>query len=86
MKKPLTFTEACAQYVHRFTMEYKPQWANKPLDNGKYYAPQYRSDREWFENTLFPPHEFSASKRDTSCYSQNQSWPLGKFLTKPFTR
>lgn len=82
--KTISFEQAKAAYVHRFTMEHIPQWAKKPMDNGKYYAPQYTSDREWYDNTLFPPHAFSISKRDTSCHSTNQSWPLGKSLDRPY--
>lgn len=87
MKTPkLSFTEACAMYVHRFTMEHVPAWARTPMNDGAYYAPQYRSDREWYDNTEFPPHRFTMSKKDKSCYSAGQTWPLGKSLTQPYTR
>ena len=83
----MTFAQAKAAYVHRFTMEHIPQWALQPMPNGRFYAPQYRTDAEWFANTLFPPNNpFARSRRDTHCYSSNQSWPLGKFLTKPYRR
>lgn len=80
----IAFNEACAKYVHRFTMEHVPQWASEQREDGTYYAPHYRSDREWYDNTLFPPHEFTMSKKDTSCHSTNQTWPLGKALDKPY--
>lgn len=79
-KPKLDFESAKAQYVHRFTMEHVPTWARKRRDNGSYYAPQFRSDREWFENTVFPPHN-GARKY---CTSTNLSWPLGTALDKPF--
>lgn len=81
----LSFKEACASYVHRFTMDHVPNWAKEQRPDGSYYAPQYRSDQEWYDNTLFPPHKFSISKEDTSCYSTNQTWPLGNALGKPYT-
>lgn len=77
----MTFEQAKREYVHRFTMEHVPQWAKKPMPNGAFYAPQFKTDREWYENTLFPPHKYSRSKRDTSCFTSGQTWPLGKSLT-----
>lgn len=91
----MTFEQAKSMYVHRFTMEHVPDWARGSFDGpcgdrelvGRYPAPQYRTDREWFENTKFPPdNPFAVSKRDKSCYSTNPSWPLGQSLEKPFRR
>ena len=76
----ITFEQAKAAYVHRFTMEHVPGWASLPTSNGKFYAPQYRTDREWYDNTKFPSHNFAGY-----CDSRNQSWPLGRWLDKPFT-
>jgi hypothetical protein len=76
----LSFAEACAQYVHRFTMEHVPQWAKQVREDGSYYAPQYTSDREWYDNTAFPPQ----SPFPDSCETSNQSWPLGKALAAPY--
>jgi hypothetical protein len=85
VKTPPTFEQAKAMYTHRFTMEYVPMWASRVRNDGTYYAPQYRSDREWFENTQFPPkNPIARSKRDTSCYSTNQTWPLGQALKSPY--
>jgi hypothetical protein len=79
----LSFKEACARYVHRYTLQHIPQWAKSPMPNGKYCAPQYLTDQEWYDNTLFPPHALSMSKKDTSCYSNGQTWPLGMTLEAP---
>ena len=73
--------EAKNKYPHRYTMEHVPEWARKPADNGKYYAPQYRSDKEWYDNTEFP-----TNPREKHCQSNNPSWPKGQWLDKPFTR
>jgi hypothetical protein len=75
----MTLKEAQATYVHRYTMEHKPRWANTPLPNGKFYAPQFRSDQEWFDNTEFP-----TDGRRRYCHTTNQTWPLGIFLDAPF--
>jgi len=88
MAKPaMTFEQAKAAYVHRFTMEHVPQWASKSMSDGKYPAPQFRTDREWFESTMFPPNNpYAMSSRDTSCHSTNQTWPLGVRLAAPYQR
>jgi hypothetical protein len=73
----ISFESACNRYVHRFTMEHVPAWAKEVREDGTYYAPHYRSDREWYDNTEFPP-VFDG------CYSTGQTWPLGKELTALF--
>lgn len=84
MKRP-SFEKACGTYVHRFTMDHVPAWAKEIRVGGDYYAPQFRSDREWYENTLFPGEPGHFGDRH-SCYTNNQTWPVGKSLQKPFTR
>jgi hypothetical protein len=76
----IPFEQAKATYVHRFTIEHVPSWALKPMDNGKFYAPQYSSDKEWYDNTEFPPQNGLRKY----CTSINQSWPLGQLLDAPF--
>ena len=78
MPRP-TLKEAQARFVHRYTMEHKPAWANKPADNGKRYAPQYRSDAEWYANTTFPG-EPGLHGNCKYCETHNPSWPLGQWL------
>ena len=50
-----------------------PHW-HSVLKKWVYYAPQYRTDREWYDNTVFPPE----SGFKDSCESRNPSWPLGE--------
>ncbi len=85
MKRPLTLEQAKAIYVHRFTMEHVPDWARGQRCDGSYYAPQYRSDADWYENTKFPG-ESGIPKDADSCESSNQTWPLGDRLDSPFKR
>jgi hypothetical protein len=75
----LSFEEAKRMYVHRFTVEYIPAWADKPAPNGKYYAPQFLTDQEWYDHTIFPPQ----SPFPDSCYTTGQTWPLGQWLDAP---
>lgn len=85
----MTFEEAKRLYVYRYTMEHVPDWTKSPVllntdgdQSGiRYYAPQYRTDKEWYDNTLFPPDNPCHSK---DCHSSNRTWPLGKWLDKPF--
>jgi len=53
MSRP-TFVEACARYGHRFTQDHVPAWSRQPFADGTFPAPQFRSDREWYELTIFP--------------------------------
>lgn len=87
----MPFEEACRSFVHRFTMEHVPGWARKPLPNGKFYAPQYSNDREWYKNTKF--YGYRINDRGEArriggrryCNSTNQTWPLGKELNEVYT-
>jgi len=83
MARP-TLAEARNLYIFRFTMEHVPQWGKTRRADGTYYAPQYRSDAEWYENTTFPG-ERGHSMGPDYCHSRNQTWPLGQSLTAPYT-
>lgn len=72
---------AKSRYPYRYTMEHVPAWAKTSAPNGKYYAPQYTSDQEWYARTAFPPNN-PYSRSD--CHSTGQTWPLGQWLSKPF--
>lgn len=80
--KTLSFEDAKRQYVHRFTMEHVPAWSQEQRHDGSYYAPNYRTDLEWYKATSFPPYQ--DFPRDTYCQSQGQTWPLGTRLDKPY--
>jgi hypothetical protein len=83
IRRPITLATARAQYVHRFTLEHVPAWAYKPCEgNGRYYAPQYRTDAEWYERTSFPG-ENGVPRREDHCESTGATWPLGQWLNKP---
>lgn len=78
----ISFELAKEEYVNRFTMEHVPEWALRQAPNGRYYAPQYATDSEWFANTSFPPN--NPTGNNVGCLSINHSWPLGQWLDRPF--
>lgn len=84
MSRP-TLSQAKSLYVHRFTMEHVPQWAKRPLNDGRYYAPQYRTDQEWYDNSTFPgePGHVNGPRE---CFSTGQTFPLGQWLTKAYEK
>lgn len=78
----ISLAAAKAQYPHRYTAEHVPAWAKEPLSLGRFYAPQYASDAEWYENTAFPG-EANCYAAD-HCVSNWQTWPHGKWLGAVF--
>jgi hypothetical protein len=86
MNRKMSFDEACRRYVHRFTMEHVPAWTRKPRPDGTYYAPHYRSDAEWYERTAFPGEPGNPGFPRNSCFSTDQTWPVGQSLDRPFTK
>lgn len=82
-ERSITFEFAKALYVNRYTMEHKPDWAHGPRVDGQYYAPQYTTDKEWYDRTMFHGEsDLVGSARH--CYSQCPTWPLGQSLNSPF--
>lgn len=73
---------ALAAYVHRYTKDHKPGWANERMSDGTAYPVQFASDSEWLAHT-----EFAVTKtgrldhRCTSCIS-HPTWPDNPELRK----
>lgn len=83
MARSISFEQAKAQYPHRYTLDHVPAWAMEQAPNGKYYAPHYVSDREWYEKGVFPGEH--GLDLDESMISRFQSWPMGQWLDVPLT-
>ncbi len=86
-KRKISLKTAQSRYPHRYTMDHVPNWAKRPCDgNGKYYAPQYVSDQEWYDNTIFPGEKGHplGKDHDDCCHTTNQTWPLGQWLDKQY--
>lgn len=82
MNRPISIEKAKAKYVHRFTMEHVPQWAKTQTAAGSFYAPQFSTDKEWYDNTKFPSEPKLTIGSD--CYTTGQTWPMGQWLDKPY--
>lgn len=66
---------AKAMYVHRFTGEHRPEWAKRPMPNGKPYPLQFADDAEWLANTEFEVTQAGRlDRRYTYCHS-HPTWP-----------
>lgn len=83
-----SFEEACKMYQNRYTMEHVPLWAAGNPGNGRFYAPQFRTDREWYDNTLFPGEDghLATGPRRNACMTSGQTWPLGLWLDEPYRK
>lgn len=81
-RRPISYEEARRRYTKRFTMEHMPAWAKKRLPNGKYPAPKYANDLEWYTRTEF----IGEGTLNVSRYiRENQpSYPIGRYLPKPY--
>ena len=82
-KRRISFEEARARFVHRFTMEHVPAWAFQTRPDGSFYAPQFATDREWYEATRFPG-EPGIHGNSCHCFTGAPTWPMGDKLTAPF--
>lgn len=81
LEPKMSFIEACQKYIDRYTMEHVPKGVTEPAPNGLYYAPHYATDREWYNATVFPPHNVL---HRSDCHSTKQTWPLGYWLDRPY--
>ena len=70
-----------ASYVHRFTKEHRPEWANRA--DCAQCPVQFASDAEWLANTRFAVTKSGAlDKRVKDCES-SPTWPDNPELRKP---
>lgn len=76
----IPFEQAIIICQNRFTKEHVPIWASEPLPNGMYPAPQYETDRDWYEKTSF----YENTHGVIQSMSGNQTWPLGRYLESPY--
>lgn len=66
--------EALARFVHRFTEQRRPQWAQSNHN----YTPQFRDDADWLANSYFQvTKRGTLDKRRSHCES-HPTWPRGK--------
>lgn len=71
---PRVQSQACAQFVHRFTRTHIPRWAQS---NPNYKA-QFADDKDWLAHTDFAVRKNGElDKRANHCVS-SPTWPDGK--------
>jgi hypothetical protein len=64
-----------AAYVHRFTGEHRPAWANEPMPNGQPYPLQFKDDLDWLAHSYFAiRRDGRLSARAEYCESY-PTWP-----------
>lgn len=66
--------EARQRFVHRFTEQRRPQWAQSNHN----YTPQFRDDADWLAHSYFAVTKLGTlDKRYGHCNS-HPTWPQGK--------
>lgn len=88
-------SELCAQdqedarraFVHRYTAEHTPEWAkNAPKGKGEaQYSVQFKSDRDWLENTLFEVNRDGRLRRSATMCLSSPTWPNNPELRNPLS-
>lgn len=84
-KRVVSFEQARRQFVHRFTMEHVPGWSRNPMNDGQFYAPQFKTDREWYDAHRFPGDEGLSVREEHSESIAPETWPVGRYLSEPFS-
>lgn len=65
-------------FVHRFTRDHKPAWANKPRPDGRPYRVQFASDADWLAHTRFRVTAGSRVDRRAQFCASAPTWPEGR--------
>jgi len=64
-------------YVHRYTREHRPTWANQPRPDGTPYPVHFASDAEWLRNTTFQVTKSGRLDQRVKCCESRPTWPDG---------
>ena len=75
-------TALCA-FVHRFTKQHRPHWANRPWKNGQTYPVQFASDEDWLANSYFAVCKDGSLSEGTAFCESHPTWPDNPELRKP---
>lgn len=86
--RKISFEDACWKYQSRFTAEHVPVTSTMRRPMGDFFAPQFMTDLEWYENTIFPGETWEDVRVEDDGHpmSVNQTYPFGYFLDKPFEK
>lgn len=64
-----------AAYLHRFTGNHKPAWANEAMPNGESYKIQFKDDEEWLNHTYFAVNQKGQLNKSCKECRSNPTWP-----------
>ncbi len=65
-------------FIHRFTRNHTPTWAQTAREDGSQYPVQFDNDDDWLNNTAFYIRKDGRlNMRNKSCYSC-PTWPDNK--------
>lgn len=84
--RKVSFEQAKRDFPDRYTVDNVPQWARKPAPNGRYFAPHYASDREWYESQIFPGEPGLHGNARQCKQVRRETLPMGKWLDAPLKR
>lgn len=75
--------EAKRRFLGRYTGEHMPNWAKRPMSNGKAYPVQFADDADWLANTEF----FVVKDRSRLAYKpghcvSHPTWPNNPEMRK----
>lgn len=80
---PKQVTQVKAAYVHRFTGDHRPTWANKPRPDGVPYEPQFATDSDWLAAYSFPfKVDGTLASRPGHCTPTSEKNPTQQSLTR----
>jgi len=65
-------------FIHRFTRDHKPEWANGLRESGKPWQVRFDSDQDWLENTEFCIADDGFLSRKYPHCHPNSTWPDGR--------
>lgn len=69
-------------FVHRYTGDHKPAWADREWKDGKPYPVQFSDDQDWLANTSFAVRQDGyLDQRCKHCHSR-PTWPNNPELRK----
>ena len=75
--------QVLAAYVHRYTGDHRPAWAQVPWKDGRPYPLQFSTDADWLAHTYFRTTRTGRlDTRAADCYS-TPTWPNNPELRSP---
>ena len=77
---PSVRKECLARFVHRFTGQHRPAWANRP--DSRTYPVQFVDDEDWLAHTRFTVTKSGKLDGRFGYCESSPTWPLNPELRK----